>query len=184
MMHRNGLTRSGYDAYQASTRALQLTSCHSPSAIIRSLTYLQEIMALFEQREAAVADSPNQRRQLMEVQGMGEWQADLRLPAVPASSLQPGPLVALLLRPFTAAGVAPAVDTEASPLAMQCCCTSTWPPSTTWSWGRCDAWLRSVRNLQTCEARARAWNGGLGSQAWHAASIVLVSRAPCPTLAD
>lgn len=29
-------------------------------------------MALFEQREAAVADSPNQRRQLMEVQGMGE----------------------------------------------------------------------------------------------------------------
>lgn len=29
-------------------------------------------MSLFEQREAAVADSPNQRRQLMEVQGMGE----------------------------------------------------------------------------------------------------------------
>lgn len=34
--------------------------------------HLQEIMSLFEQREAAVADSPNQRRQLMEVQGMGE----------------------------------------------------------------------------------------------------------------
>ena len=33
---------------------------------------LQEIMALFEHREAAVADSANQRRQLLEVQGMGE----------------------------------------------------------------------------------------------------------------
>lgn len=32
-------------------------------------------MHLFEHKEAVAADSANQRRQLLEVQGMGAWQA-------------------------------------------------------------------------------------------------------------
>ncbi len=139
---------------------------------------LQEVMALFEQREAAVADSPNQRRQLMELQGIGERPASSgsssgsggssSRPGTDLASAMPALLQHLLPctlvgPPFCSAAAAAAAAARLAWLQVSCCASAlpplqccfilTWPPSMTWSWGRCATNLH--RNAHALRPAAR-----------------------------